>query len=114
MAKLGMCDINNFKLGPKSKRAISDIREVIDQGNLLAGVLAATPFYYIFGTPSVTTSPFEKLITVRDHDWSTFAKAMSGAGKTTRNRVFMIAYEQEIFTTGDEQRFWNCVSEAAK
>ncbi|MDC5708433.1 hypothetical protein [Vibrio europaeus] len=114
MAKLGMCSIYSFKLSPKSKRAVSDIKSILDSGQLLQGVLAATPFYNIFASPSVTKSPFEKLITIREHDWDTFVKAMSGAHLHTRNQVFMIANEREVFTYGDEQKFWSCVSNASK
>ncbi|ANW26795.1 hypothetical protein BA953_21900 [Vibrio coralliilyticus] len=114
MARFGKCQISNLKLKPSSKRAIRDIKEIINTGTLLSGALAATPFYQIFGTPSVTSSPVETLITIREHDWDTFIKVMSGAEKYTRNKVFMVAYDQEIFTYGDEKKFWNCISEATK
>lgn len=114
MARLGMCSIRNFKLNKKSKRAVTDIKSILESGRLLQGVLAATPFYNIFATPSVTKSPFETLITVREHDWDTFVKAMAGARQHTRNQIFMIANEREVFTYGDEQKFWSCVSNASK
>ncbi len=114
MARIGMCDISNFSLSTKSKRAVSEIRDAIATGELLQGALAATPFYNIFGTPSVTSSPFETLITIRETDWDTFISAMAGARKITRDIIFRIAYEREIYTYGNEQRFWNCVSEATK
>lgn len=83
-------------------------------GNLLSTVLAATPFYNIFGSPSVTTSAFEKLVSIRETDWDTFGKAMMGSSQHTRNIIFQIAYEREIYSRGDERRFWNCVSELSK
>ncbi|MCR9929808.1 MULTISPECIES: hypothetical protein [Vibrio harveyi group] len=58
----------------------------MNQGDLLSGALAMIPFYSIFGTPSVTTSAFEKLATIREHDWVTF---------------------------GEEQKFWKCVANAS-
>ncbi|WP_299012870.1 hypothetical protein [uncultured Photobacterium sp.] len=114
MAKLGICDINNLKLSEKSRRSVADIKDIMESGDLLSGVLAATPFYYIFGTPSVTTSPFETLINIREHDWETFGKAMFASSKYTRGVIFQIAYEQEIYTYGEERKFWNCVSELSK
>ncbi len=39
---------------------------------------------------------------------------MLGASKFTRNKIFNIAYEQEIYTYGEERKFWNCVSEVSK
>jgi len=114
MATFGACDISNLKLSNKSRQSVAYIKEFIDSGNLLAGVLAATPFYYIFGTPSVTSSPFEKMITIREHDWDIFAKAMVSVNKHTRNQIFKIAYEREMYTYGEERKFWNCVSEITK
>lgn len=114
MARLGYCDISNLKLSVKSKRAVSDIKSVMESGNLLNGVLAGTPFYSIFGTPGVTKSAFETFASIREHDWETFGKAMSGASRYTRSHIFKIAYEQEIYTYGEERKFWNCVSEASK
>ncbi len=114
MAKLGICEINNLKLSARGRIAVSNIRSIMESGNLLNGVLAATPFYSIFGTPSITTSAFEKLATIREHDWKTFGEAMLGASKYARGRIFQIAYEQEIFSYGEERKFWNCVSEISK
>ncbi len=114
MARLGYCDISNLKLSEKSRRAVSDIKSFMDSGNLLSGSLAATPFYVIFGTPSMTKNAFDTLATIREHDWITFGNAMAGASQFTRSQIFRIAYEQEIYTYGEERKFWNCVSEAAK
>ncbi|MGR5159524.1 hypothetical protein [Vibrio owensii] len=114
MAKLGVCDINNLKLSEKSRRAVADIKGIMESGNLLNSALASTPFYNIFGTPSVTTSAFEKFVTIREYDWETFGGAMLGASQFTRNKIFNIAYEQEIYTYGEERKFWNCVSEVSK
>ncbi len=114
MASIAMCDISNMKLNPKSKRAVQDIKDTLESGALLQGALAATPFYYIFGTPSISKSPFQTLVNIREHDWDTFISAMGAASQFTRNNVFMIANEREIFTYGEEQKFWKCVSEAAK
>lgn len=114
MARLGMCDISNLKLNKKSKRTVEDIKDILDNGKLLQGTLALTPFYYIFGTPSVTKSPFETYINIREHDWDRFISAMGGATQIVRNKVFMLANEREVFTYGEEQKFWACVSEATK
>ena len=114
MARIGMCDINNLKLSKNSMRAVGDIKDTLERGTLLEGILAATPFYSIFATPSATKSPFETMITIREHDWDTFISAMSSANKFVRRNVFMIANEQELYSYGEERKFWSCVSEAAK
>jgi len=114
VATIGICEISNLKLSRTSRRAVSNISSVISSGNLLSGALAATPFYYIFGSPSVTTSPFEKMISIRETDWNTFGKAMMASSQFTRNKVFNIALERELYTNGTERRFWSCVVEISK
>lgn len=113
MASLGYCDIRDLVLSAKSRKAIGDTRELIGQGNLLSGSLAMTPFYSIFGTPSVTTSAFEKLATIREHDWVTFGQAMSSSGKITRKKIYEIADQMTWVTVGEEQKFWKCVANAS-
>ncbi|WP_204244110.1 hypothetical protein [Vibrio campbellii] len=81
--------------------------------SLLSGALAMTPFYSIFGTPSVTTSAFEKLATIREHDWVTFGEAMSSSGKITRKKIYEIADQMTWVTVGEEQKFWKCVANAS-
>ncbi|WP_052707940.1 hypothetical protein [Vibrio neptunius] len=58
MAELGYCQISDLKLNHRSKRAITEVKEIMSSGNLLASALSATPFYYIFGTPSMTKTPY--------------------------------------------------------
>jgi hypothetical protein len=114
MGFLSYCDIKDLKLSVKGRYAVSDIKSIMASGNLLNGALAATPFYTIFGTPSVSSSAFEKLATIREYDWEIFGKAMMGASQYTRGRIFNIAYELEIYSYGEKRKFWNCVSEASK
>jgi hypothetical protein len=114
MASVGVCEISNMQLSRRSKRDISDIKSIMDSGNLLAGALAATPFYFIFGTPGVTNSVFETAVSIRDHDWDTFGTAMMGSSSYTRNAILKIAMEREIFTYGEEQKFWGCIVELSK
>ncbi|PTQ16943.1 hypothetical protein CWO33_04795 [Vibrio splendidus] len=114
MATIGVCEIKNMQLSKRSKRDVADIKSIMESGNLLAGVLAATPFYFIFGTPSVTKSPFETMITIRENDWDTFGQAMLSLSSYTRNAILKIAMEREIFTNGEEQKFWGCVVELSK
>ncbi len=113
MASLGYCDIRDLVLSDKSRKAIGNTRELMSQGDLLSGALAMTPFYSIFGTPSVTTSAFEKLATIREHDWVTFGEAMSSSGKITRKKIYEIADQMTWVTVGEEQKFWKCVANAS-
>lgn len=114
MASVGVCAIRNMQLSKTSKRSVADIKSIMQSGNLLAGVLASTPFYYIFGTPSVTKSPFETLVNVRETDWDKFGEAMLGSSSYTRGTILKIAMERELYTNGEEQKFWGCVVELSK
>ena len=113
MARLGYCDISNLKITPKSKRAIEDIKDIMESGNLLSGALAATPFYTIFGTPSMTKSAFDTLASIREHDWEQFGKTMNAVPSIVRNRIHLIAEPMSWYTQGDERKFWECVSNAS-
>ncbi|MCG7488941.1 hypothetical protein MHN79_05525 [Vibrio sp. Of14-4] len=114
MANIGVCAIRNMQLSKKSKRSVADVKSIMESGNLLAGALSATPFYYIFGTPSITKSPFETLVSIRENDWDTFGKAMLASSSYTRSAILKIAMEREIFTNGEERKFWGCVVELSK
>ncbi|HHX8343991.1 TPA: hypothetical protein ACVOYS_002674 [Vibrio alginolyticus] len=113
MASFGYCDVKDMALSRKSKGAIGDIKSIMESGNLLSGVLAATPFYAVFGTPSVTSSPFEKLVTIREYDWETFGDAMLATSAVTRSRIYQVAEPMTWQTSGEEQKFWKCVSNAS-
>lgn len=45
MASLGYCKISDLKISANSKRAIGEVRDLIDHGILLSGAIAATPLY---------------------------------------------------------------------
>ena len=106
--------ISNFRLSTNSKRAVSDIKEVMENGNLFSGAVASIPLFQIFASPSITGGVLETSVTIREYDWDTFAKSLTTTSKIVRERIFSIAYEQEIYTYGKERDFWRCVSEAAK
>ncbi|WP_332406217.1 hypothetical protein [Vibrio metschnikovii] len=113
MEKLGYCEIKGFKLTRKSKKAVSDIRHIMKQGNLFSSSVSTIPLFQIFASPSVTGSAFEMGITIREHDWEMFGRAMNSSTRIVRSEIFKIAYYQEIYTYGEERKFWRCVSEAS-
>ncbi len=113
MAKIGFCRISNLKLSLKSKRAVSDVRSIMDSGNLLSSALSLTPIAQIFMSPSVTGSLAETGVTIAEYDWDAFASAMGATSKITRKKIRDIAEPQSWYTTGSEGKFWRCVSEAA-
>jgi hypothetical protein len=65
----------------KSKRAINEIRSVMESGNWFSSALAAVPIYQIFFSPGVTKSAFETGINIREHDWEQYASSMGSAPK---------------------------------
>lgn len=114
MEKVGYCEIKGFKLSRKSRQAVSDIRNIMKQGNLFTSAVSTVPLFQIFASPSITNSAFEMGITIREYDWEMFGRAMNSSTKIVRGAIFKVAYQQEIFTYGKEQEFWRCVSEASK
>ncbi|MGF1748371.1 hypothetical protein [Vibrio cionasavignyae] len=113
MASLGYCKISDLKISANSKRAIGEVRDLIDHGILLSGAIAATPLYNIFMTPSVTGGAAETMVTIREYDWELFGNALSATSKVTKNRILNVAEPMTWQTSGKEQSFWRCVSEAA-
>lgn len=113
MANLGFCKIDDLQLSKNSSNAVSEIKDLIGSGNLLSVSTASIPLFQIFFSPGKGTA-FETTIAVREYDWELFGNALGASGKITRSRIFNIAYNQEIFTYGKEQKFWRCVSEASK
>ena len=53
MATLGNCYVGKTKLTLKSKRAINEIRSVMESGNWFSSALAAVPVYQIFFSPGL-------------------------------------------------------------
>ena len=113
MATLGNCYVGKTKLTLKSKRAINEIRSVMESGNWFSSALAAVPVYQIFFSPGVTKSAFETGINIREHDWEQYASSMGSAPKIVRDRIRKTAEPMTWYTSGNENKFWRCVSEAA-
>ncbi|WP_341663042.1 hypothetical protein [Vibrio sp.] len=113
MAGLGYCKISDLKLNQKSKRAVTEVKEIMSSGNMLASALSATPFYYIFGTPSMTKTPYSMMLTIREHDWEMFGKLMGSVPSIVKSRIHFVASQMSWETAGKEKKFWECVSNAA-
>ncbi|MDO6545478.1 hypothetical protein [Photobacterium sanguinicancri] len=114
MAKLGYCEINGINLSRRSRKAVSDVKEIMRNGNIFSTAVSTIPLFQIFASPSITTTVVETGITIREYHWDLFARAMNSAAPIVRNQIFKVAYEQEIFTYGKEREFCRCVSEASK
>lgn len=114
MSKLGYCTIPTMELAQDSQDAINKIREIVQNGNKLAGLSAAIPLYQIFFSPAVTGKPIEVLVTIREYDWGPFSKAMNAMNPIVRKLVYKTAYERQLFGPAKERNFWRCVSDAAK
>ena len=113
MAEIGYCKIDNLKLKQKSINAVKQVKEIMSSGNILATALAATPFYNIFGTPSVVKTQYSMMISIREHDWETFASTLSAVPDITKNRINFVATQMAIETSGKESKFWGCVINAS-
>ncbi|WP_019276869.1 hypothetical protein [Vibrio coralliilyticus] len=113
MATLGNCYIGTTKLTQKSKRAVAEIRGIMESGSWFSAALASVPVYQIFFSPGVTKSAFETGINIREYDWEQYANSMGAAPKVVRDRIRKTAEPMTWYTSGNENKFWRCVSEAA-
>lgn len=108
MAKLGYCKIDNLKLSIKSRSSVHSVKELMQSGGLFSGVVAMLPVIQVFNAGS----PLETAITIREYDWDEFEEAMHATAKITRKRIYIVAEPMTWQTTGQEQKFWRCVSDA--
>ncbi|GMQ45349.1 hypothetical protein [Vibrio sp. 10N] len=113
MLRVGYCEVNDLQLSPSSRTAVSQVHDIINRGGMLGFAIASTPLYQIFFSPSVTGKPAETMITIREYDWEIFGEAMSSVSKISKDRVLQIAEPLTWTTSGSEQKFWRCISEAA-
>ncbi|WNJ98043.1 hypothetical protein RND59_18175 [Vibrio ruber] len=113
MAKLGYCEIDNLKLSRQSKGAVFEIHDIMYHANLFSTAMGSIPFVQIFMSPSITSSPLETGINIREYDWQTFGDAMGSVPKIVRYRIRSVAEPMSWYTGGKEGEFWRCISEAA-
>ncbi|MGF1774322.1 hypothetical protein L4C42_18685 [Vibrio wakamikoensis] len=97
----------------QAKRQYHKFTILLIGGGMLGFAIASTPLYQIFFSPSVTGKPVETMITIREYDWEIFGEAMSSVSKISKDRVLQIAEPLTWTTSGSEQKFWRCISEAA-
>ena len=110
MATVGFCKIDNMTLNQKSKYTVEQIHGLMERANVLSTLVGAAALYDIFsGKASVYTASK----TIYEYDWDLFVDAMMSVPKITRRMIRDAARQQMFYTSGKEQKFWECVSDAA-
>ncbi|UTM59229.1 hypothetical protein L4174_021210 [Photobacterium sp. CCB-ST2H9] len=108
---INYCKIDGLELSAESVRDIQIINSKLELGDMLATMMVAAPFVEIF---SKKMKPHERIETISDYDWDTFANALLAVPTITRNRVNMIAESRALDTYGKERQFWSCVEKASR
>ncbi|MER2494780.1 hypothetical protein ABS858_01625 [Vibrio neptunius] len=50
---------------------------------------------------------------IYEYHWDEFGNAMASITPVLRKQVYNLAKQEALYTYGQEQKFWKCVSEAA-
>ena len=110
MVNIAKCETNPDVLSVSGMKAVQDIRDTIDNANLLAKIIAAVPLFSIFAG----NGGFISVKNAGSYDWETFSAAMRGIPDRTRRIVEQISGTQSLQSQGKEQEFWRCVHEAVR
>ncbi|MDC5824329.1 hypothetical protein OPW36_06285 [Vibrio europaeus] len=109
MAELGYCSINNLQLSSESLDAVAEIKDIMEDGNMLAYSVGAVPLFDLFLGKQ---KPAETLISIAGYDWVEFSEVLSSVNSIVKNRINGIAEPLSWKTHGEEGEFWRCVSRA--
>lgn len=111
MSLKNYCSIKGLKLSSRSQSTLKIIEYKVDLANYLAGVMIASPILEIFRTQG--GGVVQKAQDIYEYHWDEFGNAMASVNPVLRKQVYNLAKQEELFTYGEEQKFWKCVSEAA-
>lgn len=109
MVEICYCSINNLKLSPKSQDAVGEIKQVMENGNLLAYSVGAVPLFDLFLGKQ---KPAETLISIAAYDWVEFSEVLTSVNAIVKGRINGIAEPLSWQTHGEEGELWRCVSRA--
>lgn len=73
--------------------------------------MVTSPILEIFRTKG--GGVVQKAHDIYEYHWDEFGNAMASVNPVLRKQVYNLAKQEELFTYGEEQKFWKCVSEAA-
>lgn len=113
MASVGKCNIKNLKLSKKSQNAVKEIHDIMYYGKVFASAVAVTPVIQIFMSPSISGGATETAISIREYDWDSYSKAMTGIPDMVKNQIRNVSEPLTWFTSGKEGEFWRCVTDAS-
>ncbi|EJC6991630.1 hypothetical protein MYD38_001655 [Vibrio parahaemolyticus] len=105
------CSIKGLKLSSRSRSTLQIIDYKVDLANYLASVMVMSPILEIFRNNG--GGVVQKAQDIYEYHWEEFGNAMASVNPILRKQVYNLAKQEELFTYGEEQKFWKCVSEAA-
>ena len=107
MINIAQCEFDSDRLSVSGIKALKEIIDIVDRANLLAKVVSIIPFFDIF----LGGKTHKKLTNVASYDWEEFSKVMQSVSNINRVKIYNIATEQWLESSGKEYEFWRCVSE---
>ncbi len=110
MSNIGYCSFKDVKLSSSSFKAVSEIREVMKEGNMLAYSVGAVPLFDLF---LVRKPAHSRHINIAAYDWVEFAKVLTSVNAAVKYRIHQIAEPLTWQTNGKEGECWRCVVRAS-
>ena len=112
MSLIERCNIEGLSFSSRSRDALKIIDHKVNLANYLAGFMVVSPLIEIFKTNGGSVA--QVVEDVHGYHWDEFSDALGSINPVLRRQVYMIAAQEELFTSGKERDFWKCVSAAAR
>lgn len=108
------CNIGAFTPSSRTQDAIKDMNNVIDMSSVLSAIVTMVPLFQIFaGKKSfLGVATASASYNIHTGEWKTFADAVNGVELVKKDRLRFIATQAELYSVGEERKFWRCVSNA--
>ncbi|MBN3572342.1 hypothetical protein [Vibrio neptunius] len=103
--------VKGLKLSSRSRSTLKIIDYKVDLANYLSSFMITSPILEIFRTKGggvINTAQ-----DIYEYHWDEFGNAMASINPVLRKQVYNLAKQEALYTYGQEQKFWKCVSEAA-
>ncbi|NRD73246.1 hypothetical protein HQQ94_08315 [Shewanella sp. VB17] len=112
--KGNFCNVGKFTPSGRAKDAIKDMNNVLDMSSILSKIISMVPFFQIFAGKNsfLGVATASASYNVRTYEWQAFADAVNGIELVKKERLFFIATQAELYSVGEERKFWRCVSNA--
>ncbi|WP_298769687.1 hypothetical protein [uncultured Shewanella sp.] len=113
--KGNFCTVKGFKPSPRTLETIKEMNRISDLATVLGVIMTYIPLFQIFAgrkTYPFASNGSTKKLQVLNSDWKTFADSLEAIPKIRRDRLRNLAGNMELYSTGEERKFWGCVTDA--